>query len=129
MVNVKCVSPLSPSDPPTISDLDDKQILEGDSLNVTCQYIPGDPPSTDVTWTNPFGDVVSETSVLVLENVIREDDGIYTCTATNSMVPSSGVPRDGVAIKQFSMDVQCMLDSKIFFSRNKLLWIKEELGD
>ena len=62
-------------------------VLEGDSLQLTCETLSGLKPN--ITWTRekPGNQgntvVVQEGKVLIITNINRSDAGNYTCTAYN----------------------------------------------
>ena len=69
-------------------------INEGDNINFTCE-VTGSPIPT-VIWSRTNGDIVSMSNNtttrsgsvfanLIITNASREDTGVYTCTANNSL--------------------------------------------
>ncbi|KAH3866328.1 hypothetical protein DPMN_029390 [Dreissena polymorpha] len=59
-------------------------IKEGESLNITCKYEPGDPPETAEQWKKEGILLVYSNKTLLYQRVARTDAGNYTCIATNT---------------------------------------------
>ncbi|XP_041379122.1 carcinoembryonic antigen-related cell adhesion molecule 1-like [Gigantopelta aegis] len=86
---------LSPSSPGSVS--------EGDSLTVTCAATGCNPPCSN-SWTLGNQRILA-TSLLKLTNINRSQTGnVYTCNATNSLIPKSKT-------KQFTLTVYYGPDS------------------
>ena len=69
-------------------------INEGDNINFTCEATGS--PTPTVIWSRTNGDIVSMSNNattrsgsvfanLIITNASREDTGVYTCTANNSL--------------------------------------------
>ena len=86
----------------TVSPINDTIIIEGDTTTITCEAV-GYPPPT-VVWNRIDGDLSDRVSVsdsvsvptgygnvtrvsvnLTITNAYREDTGVYTCSANNSI--------------------------------------------
>ncbi|KAH3866378.1 hypothetical protein DPMN_029441 [Dreissena polymorpha] len=68
--------------PPSVIRTENVYITEGESINITCKYEPGNPPETAVQWIK--ADVIYSNKTLLYQRVARTDAGIYTCIATNT---------------------------------------------
>ncbi|XP_041379602.1 carcinoembryonic antigen-related cell adhesion molecule 1-like isoform X2 [Gigantopelta aegis] len=86
----------------TLSPPSPGSLAEGDSLTVTCAA--SCTPPCSYSWT-PRHQQISPTSQLKLTNINRsQTENVYTCTATNSLIPKSKT-------KQFTLTVYYGPDS------------------
>ncbi|XP_022793282.1 fibroblast growth factor receptor 2-like [Stylophora pistillata] len=67
--------------PPSIQEIDNQTIIEGNDVTLTCQA-SGDRP-LDVFWIKPDGQRIT-TNVLTITNITRGQAGEYRCEATNN---------------------------------------------
>ena len=98
-----------------INPLNDTIIIEGDTTTITCEAL-GYPPPT-IVWNRIDGNLSDRVSVsdsvsiptgngnvtrvsvnLTITNAYREDTGVYTCSANNSI---------GSDKRNFNITVQC----------------------
>ncbi|XP_062598803.1 hemicentin-1-like, partial [Saccostrea cucullata] len=71
--------------PPTVSNLTNKDIIEGDDLSVTCFITDGNPAQTTIYWTKTGDSGFRQNGVvLLIQNIQRGSADTYTCTAQNS---------------------------------------------
>ncbi|XP_052264276.1 hemicentin-1-like isoform X1 [Dreissena polymorpha] len=68
--------------PPSVIRTENVYITEGESINITCKYEPGNPPETAVQWIK--AGVIYSNKTLLYQRVARTDAGIYTCIAANT---------------------------------------------
>ena len=99
-----------------MNPLDDTIVREGSTTTITCEAL-GYPPPT-VVWNRIAGNLGDRVSVsdsvsvstrngnvtrvsvnLTITNVYREDTGVYTCSANNSIASDN---------RNVSITVQCM---------------------
>lgn len=59
-------------------------VSEQQAISVTCQP-DANPPATSVSWLGPNGQSVSDSAVLNLQSVSRNEAGNYTCVAKNTL--------------------------------------------
>ena len=98
-----------------VSPLSNKVVIEGDTAVITCEALDNPPPT--VVWNRIDGSLSDRVSVsdsvsvptgngnvtrvsvnLTITNAYREDTGVYTCSANNSISSDS---------KNVSITVQC----------------------
>ena len=79
------------TDPPTVSPLNTKRIIEGNNLSVACHAEPGNPNTTNFFWTKSTDSKfrVNE-SILRIAEIKRASSGNYTCTAENVLANGPG---------------------------------------
>ncbi|XP_060558738.1 protein turtle-like [Ruditapes philippinarum] len=93
---------------PTMHTLDNIEIVDGSSLYFACPATDGKPASTAYEWTRD-GDIKKwNRKILYIDNVTKNDDMIYTCTAQNEMTPTGGLPEIGIASGSFHLIVMYM---------------------
>ncbi|XP_052264249.1 contactin-1-like [Dreissena polymorpha] len=68
--------------PPSVIRTDNVYINEGEGLNITCKYEPGNPPETAVHWKKEG--IIYSNKTLLYPRVARTDAGNYSCIATNT---------------------------------------------
>ncbi|XP_067674820.1 hemicentin-1-like isoform X2 [Haliotis asinina] len=93
---------------PSLSDFPwTYRVIEASRVWLDCRsfVIKGNPPSTNYTWTFN-GSVISNSPVLDIHNTSREQEGHYTCTASNTLTPTEGFQYQGIATGQVWLDVQ-----------------------
>ncbi|XP_022809631.1 neuronal growth regulator 1-like [Stylophora pistillata] len=66
--------------PSTVETIIDKNVTEGETVNLTCTA--SGMPEPNVSWIKPNGESVAG-NVLELVNIIRNEGGEYTCEASN----------------------------------------------
>ncbi|KAH3866336.1 hypothetical protein DPMN_029398 [Dreissena polymorpha] len=88
--------------PPSVIRTDNLYIKEGESLNITCTYEPGNPPETAVQWLK--AGIIYSNKTLLYQSVARTDAGIYSCIATNTY-DNEHTNFTGVDSKQFILHV------------------------
>ncbi|WAR06014.1 PXDN-like protein [Mya arenaria] len=71
-------------------------ILEGAALSYPCLFIPGNPSKTSIVWTSSFDHRQWNSQIVSISSVLRSDDGMYTCTATNKMTPTGSPVQIGI---------------------------------
>nr|XP_034303703.1 contactin-5 isoform X2 [Crassostrea gigas] len=71
--------------PPFVTPLPNVKRVEGEHVQITCNVIAGNPPSTTIYWTKS-GDSEFKGSgpTLVFSNVSRSHSGRYSCVAENN---------------------------------------------
>ncbi|XP_050391150.2 LOW QUALITY PROTEIN: hemicentin-1 [Patella vulgata] len=90
--------------PPTVSTPSIYKILESSELTITCSSIPGN-PTASYRWTGPGG-YSSTGATLRITDIKRSQTGVYTCTATNTMIPTStNIQQTGTGTSQTTIDV------------------------
>lgn len=83
--NLSCNSIIIITDPPFVSLLSKKNILEGRNLSVTCQANSGNPSFTTFYWTRADNPGFRQNeAILQLPDIQRTSSGTYICTAENS---------------------------------------------
>ena len=80
-------------------------INESSSLSLTCQ-VDARPEAHTVMWKKP-GRVPVQGPVLTLNNVKRQQGGVYTCEATNQLLPTGKPAKSGVSNASVELVVQC----------------------
>ncbi|XP_050391161.2 neural cell adhesion molecule 1 [Patella vulgata] len=91
--------------PPTVSTPSIYKIPESDVLSVTCSSTPGNPNDTNYRWTGPDR-YRSTGSTLRIADIKRSQTGVYNCTATNIMIPTStNIQQTGTGTSQTTIDV------------------------
>ncbi|KAK3608745.1 hypothetical protein CHS0354_010467 [Potamilus streckersoni] len=90
--------------PPLIQGLNSPyKVIEYQPLNVTCKAI-SNPPPDQISW-SPFGEGLVP-SILYFISVSRNNSGTYSCTAQNTMRPTtSGGQQTGMNTSQIQVDV------------------------
>ncbi|XP_055954849.1 B-cell receptor CD22 [Patella vulgata] len=91
--------------PPTVSTPSLYKILESTGLTITCSGNPGNPTVTSYRWTGPGG-YSSTGATLNIPDIKRNQTGVYRCTATNIMIPTStNIQQTGTGTSQTTIDV------------------------
>ncbi|WAR05674.1 hypothetical protein MAR_021043, partial [Mya arenaria] len=119
------------SDPPRITNLNAfVKVLEGVHFSFTCEAEPGNSKETSYFWTsqqlpgiNIFG------QYLIIQNISRADDGIYTCFARNVMQPSGCMEINGSDVKNITIDVQYKASIITFTAMNTTTTTTVHHGD
>ena len=106
----------------TVSQIDDKVLIERNTITITCEAIGYPPPTVqwdkiDETLSNRvsvsdsinvptvYGNVTRVSVNLTITNTSREDTGVYKCSANNSV---------GEDIVNASITVQCKFCDILF---------------
>lgn len=78
--------------------------VEGEHVQITCNVVAGNPPSTTIYWTKS-GDSEFKGSgpTLVFSNVSRSHSGRYSCVAENNYL----IGGKGIDQQSFLLDVLC----------------------
>jgi hypothetical protein len=84
-------------------------IMEGSMLNITCNVILGIPKAATFKWTRQKDSFITESQVLMIENISRGSSSTYTCTVTNIMKPTIGIQEKGESSGSLEIDVLCKL--------------------
>ena len=58
-------------------------VNEGDTLTLDCDA-SNSRPSPSVAWFDPEGEMVSDSRALMIENILRDATGTYSCVASES---------------------------------------------
>ncbi|XP_055954850.1 B-cell receptor CD22-like [Patella vulgata] len=90
--------------PPTVSTPPIYKILESTGLTITCSGNPGNPTVTSYRWTGSGG-YISTGATLSIPDIKRSKTGVYRCTATNIMIPTSNIQQTGTGTSQTTIDV------------------------
>ena len=91
------------------------KVIEGkDSIAITCSDADGN-PSPSYSWS---GLHTSQTGVLQIFNISRNDSGIYICHAQNTLVRTVGAARSEYFNRSQTIHVLCKLSS--YFQQVKL---------
>lgn len=70
------------TDPPKVNTMTQYDIITGKDLTYNCPYIPGNPNTTTIFWTNE--DRFSQSGIsLQIPNIQKTDAGTYICSAEN----------------------------------------------
>lgn len=70
--------------PPLVKALSNREIREGQNLNVTCEAIPGNPNHSTIFWTKKSNlEFRKNNATLMLPKIQRNSTGTYICTAQN----------------------------------------------
>ncbi|XP_052803224.1 Schwann cell myelin protein-like [Mya arenaria] len=117
--------------PPRITNLNAfVKVLEGVHFSFTCEAEPGNSKETSYFWTsqqlpgiNIFG------QYLIIQNISRADDGIYTCFARNVMQPSGCMEINGSDVKNITIDVQYKASIITFTAMNTTTTTTVHHGD
>ncbi|XP_046579318.1 hemicentin-2-like isoform X6 [Haliotis rubra] len=75
------------------------------TIDCNSTTIPGNPPDTVYTWTYN-GATVGDSAVLTVHNISRSQKGDYVCTASNTLAPTSGSQRQGIASTVVEVEVE-----------------------
>ncbi|XP_070550908.1 B-cell receptor CD22-like [Ptychodera flava] len=103
------------TDPPDASILaSNNTVIEGDTYNRSCSVDAN--PNATVKWTHR-GSHVGNSEVLDLQNVQRDQNGTYTCQATNTFWDGSS----GNDTDTFQLDVQYPPDVSILAAGNAVI--------
>ncbi|XP_052806856.1 kin of IRRE-like protein 1 isoform X1 [Mya arenaria] len=81
-------------------------ILEGSVLNYKCPFISGNPSQTSLVWTSSVNNRQWNSQIVSISSVRKSDDGIYTCTAKNTMTPTGFPPQTGSHSGNMHLNVQ-----------------------
>ena len=102
----KCIKlcVLTCPDPPSVIRTDNVYINEGEGLNITCKYEPGNPPETAVHWKKEG--IIYSNKTLLYPRVARTDAGNYSCIATNTY-DNGHTNFTGVDSQRFILHVLC----------------------
>ncbi|KAL4220862.1 CD80-like C2-set immunoglobulin domain [Mactra antiquata] len=74
--------------PPEVKPMNNVSELSGKQLNWTCDYSAGKPKNTTIKWTRAVDNKEWNTVELNISSLTKDDTGVYTCAASNIMVPS-----------------------------------------
>ncbi|XP_052804951.1 hemicentin-1-like isoform X2 [Mya arenaria] len=92
--------------PPKITTLNTSvEVLEGVNYSLNCEAEPGNPKNTSYYWTSTTQPDISGQN-LIIKNISRADEGIFTCSAHNIMKPTGCTAMDGSDVKNVTIDVQ-----------------------
>lgn len=93
-------------DPPVVTPLPNIKHVEGEHVQITCNVIAGNPPSTTIYWTKSRESEFKKSgSTLVFSNVSRTQSGRYSCVAENNYLNGG----KGTDQESFVLDVMCRL--------------------
>lgn len=62
-------------------------LTKGEELVISCDAEGY--PLTEIKWTNRFGKVIGNDRIFRIKKVNENDEGVYTCTASNGISPSA----------------------------------------
>lgn len=103
------------SDPPRVNAFEDKIVAEGDDVVYPCYVRHGNPNTSEFRWMR--GHERWESQLLTLTDVSRNQSGIYTCTAQNTMMASDGDTTSGIDSGHLNVNVQCKQNDRRMLSK------------
>ncbi|WAR06005.1 HMCN1-like protein [Mya arenaria] len=80
--------------------------FSGSVLNYKCPFISGNPSQTSLVWTSSVNNRQWNSQIVSISSVRKSDDGIYTCTAKNTMTPTGFPPQTGSHSGNMHLNVQ-----------------------
>ncbi|XP_052803504.1 uncharacterized protein LOC128233726 isoform X3 [Mya arenaria] len=94
--------------PPNITNLNRSvEVLEGVNFNLTCEAEPGNSNVTSYYWTSTYlPGINTSDQYLIIQNISRTNEGIFTCFAQNIMQRTGCTEITGSDVKNVTIDVQ-----------------------
>ncbi|XP_070550986.1 protein turtle homolog B-like [Ptychodera flava] len=86
-----------PPGPPYVHYFNDGKVVEGTTFNATCTGRNGNPSSYTYQWRHG-GQLLTDQQILTVENIQRDQSGLYTCISTNDMYDMIGSATGTIAI-------------------------------
>ncbi|KAL3862795.1 hypothetical protein ACJMK2_008741, partial [Sinanodonta woodiana] len=109
---------------PTISLIDYTEVEEGENVSIACKVTAN--PQPDIVWSRN-GTVISPSSdTLRIPNILRLNDGNYTCTASNVLYPTWQAPIYQIATDTIMIRVLYGPGSSIYLTPNYSLYHVDE---
>ncbi|XP_052806405.1 hemicentin-1-like [Mya arenaria] len=97
-------------------------VLEGSNISLSCDSKPGNPNVTSLSWTSteqPYRDTSDQ--YLIIQNISRTEEGVFTCFAENIMHPTGCPEIHGRDIENVHVDVQYKASIKTFTALNTIV--------
>ncbi|XP_053390882.1 nephrin-like isoform X1 [Mercenaria mercenaria] len=91
--------------PAKVGNMTNITINEGRTFNITCPVIPGNSLITSVIWSSGGAFVASNSRIIYIPNISRDDDRIYICSIKSKMIPSIGPTVEQITHGQFHLIV------------------------
>ncbi|XP_052804200.1 uncharacterized protein LOC128234181 isoform X2 [Mya arenaria] len=106
--------------PPNITNLNRSvEVLEGVNFNLTCEAEPGNSNVTSYYWTSTYlPGINTSDQYLIIQNISRTNEGIFTCFAQNIMQRTGCTEITGSDVKNVTIDVQYKASIMTFTAMN-----------